>query len=75
MKKRSPYCVSGTNRKAREDMPYSDEYVQYLEARLADWQNQRKTGHRDVQRLTNTTGNAPIPHASRQQTRSARQKY
>ena len=42
-------------------MPYSDEYVQYLEARLADSQNQRKTGHRDVQRLTNTTSNAPVP--------------
>ena len=53
-------------------MPYSDEYVQYLEARLADWQNQRKTGHRDVQRLTNTTGNAPIP--PRQQTADAQRQ-
>jgi hypothetical protein len=42
-------------------MPYSDEYVRYLEARLADSQQQKKTGRKDVQRLTNTTGNAPVP--------------
>ena len=53
-------------------MPYSDEYVQYLEARLADSQNQKKTSHRDVQRLTNTTGNAPLP--TRQQIAAAQRQ-
>ena len=53
-------------------MPYSDEYVRYLEARLADSQQQKKTSHRDVQRLTNTTGNAPLP--TRQQIAAAQRQ-
>src|SRR5260221_640986 len=65
MKKRSPYCVSGTNRKTREDMPYSDQDVQYLEARLADGQNQRKTCHRYGQRLTNKTSTPMMKQRNR----------